>query len=127
MSAIQCDLETGRTHQIRVHCAATGHPLLGDPVYGRVRGQRSTLPLPGDFSRQALHAWRLGLVHPVTGRHMQWRCELPDDLDELIEALGFGAEEETFDDALEFDAAYSDEGMAIGEDDESYDDEDDEE
>lgn len=127
VSAIQCDLETGRTHQIRVHCAATGHPLLGDPVYGRVRGQRSTLPLPGDFSRQALHAWRLGLVHPVTGRHMQWRCELPDDLDELIEALGFGAEEETFDDALEFDAAYSDEGMAIGEDDESYDDEDDEE
>ncbi len=68
VSAIHCDLETGRTHQIRVHCAHIGHPLLGDPVYGRARGKRSVTPLPDGFARQALHAWRLGLIHPQTGR-----------------------------------------------------------
>ncbi|MFP3617630.1 RluA family pseudouridine synthase, partial [Paraburkholderia sp. SIMBA_050] len=73
-------LETGRTHQIRVHCAHVGHPLLGDPVYGRARGKRSVAPLPDGFARQALHAWRLGLVHPLTGKTMQWRCPLPDDM-----------------------------------------------
>ncbi|HTH61726.1 MAG TPA: RluA family pseudouridine synthase [Paraburkholderia sp.] len=93
VSAIHCDLETGRTHQIRVHCAHIGHPLLGDPVYGRARGKRSIAALPGDFARQALHAWRLGLIHPRTGRAMQWRADAPDDLAELIAALGFGSEE----------------------------------
>ncbi|MFL9871723.1 RluA family pseudouridine synthase [Paraburkholderia megapolitana] len=90
VSAIHCDLETGRTHQIRVHCAHIGHPLLGDPVYGRARGKRSVAPLPGDFARQALHAWRLGLIHPQTGRPMQWRAAVPDDIAALSEALGFG-------------------------------------
>ena len=90
VSAIHCDLETGRTHQIRVHCAHIGHPLLGDPVYGRARGKRSVTPLPGDFARQALHAWRLGLIHPQTGRPMQWRAAVPDDIAALSEALGFG-------------------------------------
>ncbi|CAB3750403.1 RluA family pseudouridine synthase [Paraburkholderia humisilvae] len=100
VSAIHCDLETGRTHQIRVHCAHTGHPLLGDPVYGRARGKRSVTPLPGGFARQALHAWRLGLVHPETRRTMQWRAEVPDDLAELCAALGFDREEaDDFDDA----------------------------
>ncbi|MBJ9623543.1 RluA family pseudouridine synthase [Burkholderia multivorans] len=98
VSAIQCDLETGRTHQIRVHCSHVGHPLLGDPVYGRARGKRSVAPLPGGFARQALHAWRLGLVHPVTGNAMQWRCPLPDDMTALVEALGFGQNDEEFDD-----------------------------
>ncbi|HEM8497737.1 RluA family pseudouridine synthase [Burkholderia multivorans] len=98
VSAIQCDLETGRTHQIRVHCSHVGHPLLGDPVYGRARGKRSVAPLPGGFARQALHAWRLGLVHPVTGSAMQWRCPLPDDMTALVEALGFGQSDEEFDD-----------------------------
>ncbi|WP_176158054.1 RluA family pseudouridine synthase [Burkholderia multivorans] len=98
VSAIQCDLETGRTHQIRVHCSHVGHPLLGDPVYGRARGKRSVAPLPGGFARQALHAWRLGLVHPVTGSAMQWRCPLPDDMTALVEALGFGQNDEEFDD-----------------------------
>ncbi|GLU34616.1 pseudouridine synthase [Trinickia caryophylli] len=92
VSAIHCDLETGRTHQIRVHCAHIGHPLLGDPVYGGLRGRRSAVPLPGGFARQALHAWRLGLVHPGTRRPMQWRAELPDDMALLVEALGFGRE-----------------------------------
>ncbi|WP_070106729.1 RluA family pseudouridine synthase [Burkholderia plantarii] len=106
VSAIQCDLETGRTHQIRVHCAHIGHPLLGDPVYGRARGKRSVAALPGEFSRQALHAWRLGLVHPVTGRTMQWRCAVPDDIAALAAALGFGAEEAGFDDDDDDDDDY---------------------
>jgi 23S rRNA pseudouridine1911/1915/1917 synthase len=90
VSAIHCDLETGRTHQIRVHCAHVGHPLLGDPVYGSARGRRSSAPLPGGFARQALHAWQLGLVHPATKRSMRWRADLPADMAELVEALGFG-------------------------------------
>ncbi|MBN3792283.1 RluA family pseudouridine synthase [Burkholderia sp. Ac-20353] len=103
VSAIQCDLETGRTHQIRVHCSHAGHPLLGDPVYGRARGKRSVQPLPDGFARQALHAWRLGLVHPVTGRTMQWRCPLPDDMTALVEALGFGQDNADFDDEGAYD------------------------
>jgi len=125
VSAIHCDLETGRTHQIRVHCAHIGHPLLGDPVYGHARGKRSVAALPDGFARQALHAWRLGLVHPVTGRSMQWRAEVPDDLDALIEALGFGGKEDEdeagFDEDM-FDSAYTDEGYVIGSDEEDYED-----
>jgi 23S rRNA pseudouridine1911/1915/1917 synthase len=90
VSALHCDLETGRTHQIRVHCAYCGHPLLGDPVYGGLRGRRSSVPLPGGFARQALHAWRLGLIHPETRRAMSWSAELPDDMAALVAALGFG-------------------------------------
>ncbi|MEM5311418.1 RluA family pseudouridine synthase [Paraburkholderia sp. JHI869] len=125
VSAIHCDLETGRTHQIRVHCAHIGHPLLGDPVYGHARGKRSVAALPDGFARQALHAWRLGLVHPVTGRTMQWRAEVPDDMDALIEALGFGGAEDEdeagFDEDM-FDSAYTDEGYVIGSDEEDYED-----
>ncbi|PXW27368.1 RluA family pseudouridine synthase [Paraburkholderia caballeronis] len=111
VSAIHCDLETGRTHQIRVHCAHIGHPLLGDPVYGRARGKRSVAALPGGFARQALHAWRLGLIHPRTGRAMQWRADAPDDIAELIAALGFGnddAEYEFDDDEDLYDGEYDD-------------------
>ncbi|AOJ13495.1 RluA family pseudouridine synthase [Burkholderia vietnamiensis] len=123
VSAIQCDLETGRTHQIRVHCSHAGHPLLGDPVYGRARGKRSVTPLPNGFARQALHAWRLGLVHPVTGKTMQWRCPLPDDMSELVAALGFGQGDDEFDD----DGIYDDDDFA-GEyhDDEPYQDDEEE-
>jgi 23S rRNA pseudouridine1911/1915/1917 synthase len=120
VSAIHCDLETGRTHQIRVHCAHIRHPLLGDPVYGHARGRRSVAALPGGFARQALHAWRLGLIHPVTGRAMQWRAEVPDDMDELIAALGFGSDEEDYGfDEEAFDSAYTDEGFVIGSDEDS--------
>jgi 23S rRNA pseudouridine1911/1915/1917 synthase len=99
VTAISCDLETGRTHQIRVHCAHIGHPLLGDPVYGRARGKRSVTPLPDGFARQALHAWRLGLVHPKTGRAMQWRADVPEDMAALSVALGLGRDDEgAFDD-----------------------------
>jgi 23S rRNA pseudouridine1911/1915/1917 synthase len=108
ISAVHCDLETGRTHQIRVHCAHIGHPLLGDPLYGNARGRRSTIPLPGGFARQALHAWRLGLIHPATGRAMQWRAEVPADMAELARELGFGAEAEVPLDATDagFDEAW---------------------
>jgi 23S rRNA pseudouridine1911/1915/1917 synthase len=98
VSAIHCDLETGRTHQIRVHCAHLSHPLLGDPVYGRARGKRSVAALPGGFARQALHAWRLGLLHPRTGRAMQWRAEPPEDMLALAHALGLGGGQPELDD-----------------------------
>lgn len=78
---VECSLETGRTHQIRVHMAHLGHPLVGDPVYGRTDRQ-----LP-PFHRQALHAARLGLIHPVTGEAMHWEALLPEDMKELLEKL----------------------------------------
>jgi 23S rRNA pseudouridine1911/1915/1917 synthase len=78
---IECSLETGRTHQIRVHLAHLGHALVGDPVYAR---QNPALP---PFLRQALHATRLGLVHPVSGAQLQWEVPLPADLAALLEIL----------------------------------------
>lgn len=83
-SLIECRLETGRTHQIRVHMQSIGHPLLGDPVYG----QRSIRPgVLTSLPRQALHAARLGLVHPASGLAMQWESPLPPDFQRLLEAL----------------------------------------
>jgi 23S rRNA pseudouridine1911/1915/1917 synthase len=125
VSAIHCDLETGRTHQIRVHCAHVGHPLLGDPVYGRARGKRSVTPLPGGFARQALHAWRLALVHPRTGRTMQWRADVPDDIAALSEALGLGREhEDAYDEDYDEDEAFYDDETDASPDAEEYVDED---
>lgn len=94
VSMVMCQLETGRTHQIRVHFESIGHPLVGDPVYHRAatqRGQRPAIkaPLPVPLGRQALHAFRLGLVHPTTGKSMSWEAPPPDDLQALIEALDF--------------------------------------
>jgi 23S rRNA pseudouridine1911/1915/1917 synthase len=80
---VRCRLETGRTHQIRVHLASIGHPLVGDPVYGRDRAARLPQTLRA-FPRQALHAERLALVHPVTRRERKWSSPLPDDFAELI-------------------------------------------
>jgi len=76
---LECDLETGRTHQIRVHLASIGHPLEGDPVYAG-RG-------PKAFERQALHAWKLAFVHPSTGAPMAFESPLPPDMARLLEAL----------------------------------------
>jgi 23S rRNA pseudouridine1911/1915/1917 synthase len=84
---VQCRLETGRTHQIRVHLSSIGHPLLGDPVYGRNPPRLRPLLTRLGFQRQALHAAELGIIHPVTGDRLHWRSELPADLRELLEEL----------------------------------------
>jgi len=81
---LECRLETGRTHQIRVHMAAIGHPLVGDPVYGKKKSGDARLDA---FGRQALHAFRLALAHPVTNVEMQWESPLPADFAALLEAL----------------------------------------
>jgi 23S rRNA pseudouridine1911/1915/1917 synthase len=80
---VQCTLETGRTHQIRVHLAAIRHPIVGDAAYGRAR----TVPGVPPMRRQALHAWRLALVHPVTGAPMRWQSGPPADFVALRDAL----------------------------------------
>jgi 23S rRNA pseudouridine1911/1915/1917 synthase len=86
---IRCSLETGRTHQIRVHMQSIGHPLAGDPAYG---GRPLNLP-PSlrdaikALGRQALHAERLGLIHPVSGEAMEWRAELPEDMAAFLNVL----------------------------------------
>ncbi|ANI76485.1 MULTISPECIES: RluA family pseudouridine synthase [Sphingobium] len=84
---VECRLETGRTHQVRVHMAHLGHPLIGDPVYGRDRkGFKSILETIG-FKRQALHAKRLGFIHPVTGQNLSFDSALPIDMQELLSEL----------------------------------------
>jgi 23S rRNA pseudouridine1911/1915/1917 synthase len=83
----ECRLETGRTHQVRVHMASIGHPLLGDPVYGRTRSEHSELLKRLNFHRQALHAAELGFVHPVSREKMFFKSTLPSDIQELFGAL----------------------------------------
>ena len=89
---IQVKLETGRTHQIRVHMAHIRYPLLGDQVYG------GRFQMPADcseqlekelrsFKRQALHAAKLGLIHPITNEYCEWEQTMPDDMVRLLDAL----------------------------------------
>jgi 23S rRNA pseudouridine1911/1915/1917 synthase len=91
---VACTLATGRTHQIRVHMAAIGHPLLGDPLYGAGFATKAArLGGPGrealaELNRQALHASQLTFAHPVTGRVMAFDAPLPPDLARLVVALG---------------------------------------
>ena len=77
---VRCQLETGRTHQIRVHLMSLGHPLVGDPVYGAHRKTPA-------FARQALHAQKLALTHPATGRRRSWNAPIPADIKELLATL----------------------------------------
>jgi 23S rRNA pseudouridine1911/1915/1917 synthase len=120
---LRVNLETGRTHQIRVHLAHMRHPIFGDPVYGG----RLQIPAGADdglkeimrnFKRQALHAKRLGFEHPATGKPMQWEAPLPDDMAELLEAL----RADMHGDVMEFDddfyAAFTAEGCEIDDEDE---------
>jgi 23S rRNA pseudouridine1911/1915/1917 synthase len=84
---VECRLETGRTHQVRVHMASIGHPLLGDPVYGRARNEQREVLKRLNFHRQALHAAELGFVHPVTKANLSFKSALPSDIQELFGAL----------------------------------------
>lgn len=81
VSLLCCQLETGRTHQIRVHMQSIGFPLVGDPLYGKPH-------LAMVFHRQALHAWRLGLLHPMSKEELEWHAPLPEDLLELLGRAG---------------------------------------
>ncbi|NBC35025.1 RluA family pseudouridine synthase [Novosphingobium sp. FSY-8] len=85
---VECRLETGRTHQVRVHMASIGHALLGDPVYGRPpKALRPILAQEG-FARQALHAAVLGFIHPVSGKTLRFASSLPQDMQQLLALLG---------------------------------------
>ena len=84
---VECRLETGRTHQVRVHMASIGHPLLGDPVYGRARPEHRELLDRLGFRRQALHAAHLGFVHPITSAALAFGSEIPADMQRLFMEL----------------------------------------
>ena len=85
---VECRLETGRTHQVRVHMASLGHPLLGDPVYGRSGTKHGKMLRELGFHRQALHATELGFTHPVTNDRLSFSSPMPADMQELFNALG---------------------------------------
>ena len=92
ISFIECRLETGRTHQIRVHMSFKGNPILGDKSYGKSRKKFKNIDLKiekeiNNFKRQALHAKSLGFIHPVTGKEMFFEAKRPKDFDELVKNL----------------------------------------
>src|SRR5208282_1062055 len=90
---VECRLATGRTHQIRVHMTAMGHPLIGDATYGRQNQSRlAALPekarnAAASLGRQALHAYLLGFRHPATGEYLEFRSRLPSDISKLVTSL----------------------------------------
>src|SRR6185295_1487458 len=79
MSLVQCELHSGRTHQIRVHLHHLGHPVIGDKLYAP--------KLAKNFPRQMLHAWKLGLTHPRTGEWMNFEASLPEDFTNALSGL----------------------------------------
>lgn len=86
-SFIECRLETGRTHQVRVHMASIGHPLLGDPVYGKAKASHREVLSDLKFHRQALHAAVIGFVHPVDRKICRFESKIPDDMQRLFSIL----------------------------------------
>jgi 23S rRNA pseudouridine1911/1915/1917 synthase len=86
-SFVECRLETGRTHQVRVHMASIGHPLVGDPVYGSLRKAHREILETLKFRRQALHAAHLGFIHPVKSHALAFDSEMPADMQELFNKL----------------------------------------
>jgi 23S rRNA pseudouridine1911/1915/1917 synthase len=121
---LRCNLETGRTHQIRVHMQHLKAPLVGDPVYGfrgivPIRAMTQTLrDAVSQFNRQALHAIKLGLVHPATNEFMEWQIELADDMKVLLEAM---RHEDVRDDEEDFELSME---PYLADEDYEYDDED---
>jgi 23S rRNA pseudouridine1911/1915/1917 synthase len=127
---LRCNLETGRTHQIRVHMQSLKAPIVGDPVYGfrgiiPIRVMTQTLrDEVSQFNRQALHAIKLGLMHPATNEFMEWQIELADDMKALLEAMRHEDPRNEDEEEFEFSSEpyLSDEDY---EDDEDFDDDDD--
>jgi len=126
---LRCNLETGRTHQIRVHMQFLKAPLVGDPVYGYrgivpIRAMTQTLrDEVSNFHRQALHAIKLGLIHPATNEFMEWQIELADDMKALLEAMrheDVREDEEEFE--LSMDPYLADEDYEDAGEDEEFDD-----
>ena len=121
---LRCVLETGRTHQIRVHMQFLKAPILGDPVYGigniiphKMMTQTLREAVAG-FNRQALHAVKLGLIHPKTNEFMEWQIELADDMKALLEAM---RHEDPPPEGEEFDFGVDENGLYVGEDDDDFD------
>jgi 23S rRNA pseudouridine1911/1915/1917 synthase len=122
---VRCQLETGRTHQIRVHMQFLKAPIVGDSVYGIgniIPHKQMTQTLRDaitGFNRQALHAVKLGLIHPETNELMEWQIELADDMKALLEAM---RHEDIPEEIESFDFGVDENGLYVGEDDESWDD-----
>ncbi len=123
---LRCQLETGRTHQIRVHLQYLKAPMVGDPMYGIGNIIPHKMMSPelreaiGQFDRQALHAIKLGLIHPVTQAPMEWQIELAEDMRGLLEAMrAVPAPDEPF---APVDFNVDEDGLFIGDDDEDWDD-----
>jgi 23S rRNA pseudouridine1911/1915/1917 synthase len=127
---LRCNLETGRTHQIRVHMQSLKAPIVGDPVYGfrgivPIRAMTQTLrDEVSQFNRQALHAIKLGLMHPATNEFMEWQIELADDMKALLDAMRHEDPRNEDEEEFEFSSEpyLSDEDY---EDDEDFDEDDD--
>jgi len=92
LSMIECKLDTGRTHQIRVHLSSVGHSIIGDTTYGNRKKSLGSVDskiktLVNDFPRQALHSYKIGFIHPVSGEEMEFEVGLPEDIKNLKAAL----------------------------------------
>jgi 23S rRNA pseudouridine1911/1915/1917 synthase len=91
LTLVELSPQTGRTHQLRVHLASEGHPVLGDATYGggvsRLAGHPGLVGLKGLVHRQLLHAWRLGITHPRTGEKLTWEAPLPEDFQGVLDKL----------------------------------------
>ena len=118
---VRCQLETGRTHQIRVHMQHLKAPIVGDKVYGIgniIPHKQMTQTLRDaitDFNRQALHAIKLGLIHPKTEQFMEWQIELADDMRALLEAMRH--EDAPIDEGQMMEFGVDENGLYVGEDD----------
>jgi 23S rRNA pseudouridine1911/1915/1917 synthase len=124
---LRCNLETGRTHQIRVHMQFLKAPMVGDPLYGigNIIPHKLMTGVLRDaidhFDRQALHAIKLGLIHPKTNETMEWQIELADDMKELLEAM---RHEDVPEEVEPFDFGVDENGLYVGDDDDDWDDDD---